>query len=84
MQIGLNQNVKHEGKWFHVQTEDVPARESVVTQVFVDGQIVHTYAFPYAEWKSDANWEDRVHEQAKKQHSIMVMAVNRGRLNEKK
>lgn len=83
MQIGLNQNVKHEEKWYHVQTEDVPDRESVVTQVFVDGRIVHTYAFPYGEWKSSANWENMVREQAKKQHSLMVMAVNRGRLDGK-
>lgn len=80
MQIGLNQNVTLDGRTYHVQTEDVADRSELVSQVFLDGRVLHTYRSPYGEWKSEPDWEKRVQEQAQKQHTLMVAATMRGRL----
>ncbi len=76
----MDQNVEADGLHYHVQTEDVEDRCEVVTQVFMDGKVLHTYRLPYTEWKAETGWEAKVEEQAKKQHTLMVAAVMRGRL----
>jgi len=78
--IGFNENVEVEGRRYHVQTEDVGDRSEVVSQVFLDGQVLHTYRVSYADWRTEPGWEQRVADQAKRQHTLMVAAAMRGRL----
>lgn len=78
--IGLNQNVAADGYIFHVQTEDVPERGELVTQVFLEGRVLHTYSHAYGGWKARDDWRDRVAAQARRQHTVMVAAIMRGRL----
>lgn len=80
MQIGFNDNVESEGRTYHVQTEDVGDRSEVVSQVFLDGRVMHTYRISYADWKAEAGWEKRVEDQARRQHTLMVAAAMRGRV----
>lgn len=80
MKIGHNQNIPYEGKLYHVQTEDVEDRLEVVTQVFLDGRIIHTYRVSYQPWQHEIGWQEKVAQQAKKQHTLMAAAVMRGRL----
>jgi len=82
VEIGFNQNVPAHGKLYHVQTEDVEATAEIVTHVFMDGRILHTYRLSYADWKTAGSWQDRVAEQAKKQHTLMVAAIHRGRFEQ--
>jgi hypothetical protein len=83
MPTGYNENVEVEGLRYHVQTEDVGDRNEIVSQVFLDGRVLHTYRFPYADWRQEAGWEQRVAEQARRQHALMVAAAERGRLKPK-
>jgi hypothetical protein len=80
MLIGFNENVAVEGRSYHVQTEDVSDRNEIVSQVFLEGRVLHTYRVGYADWKAEPGWEQRVAEQAKRQHTLMVAAAVRGRL----
>lgn len=80
MPIGLNQNVAVGEHCFHVQTEQVPDRDEVVSHVFLGGRVLHTYRYPYAAWKGRADWLKRVEAQALRQHAVMVAAVKRGRV----
>lgn len=80
MQTGFNENVEVEGRRYHVQTEDVGDRSEIVSQVFLEGQVLHTYRVSYADWRQEAGWEQRVVEQARRQHTLMVAAAMRGRL----
>jgi hypothetical protein len=80
MLTGFNENVEVEGRHYHVQTEDVNDRSEIVSQVFLDGQVLHTYRVSYADWRAEPGWEQRVAQQAKRQHTLMVAAAMRGRL----
>jgi len=80
MLIGFNENVEADGLTFHVQTEDVSDRAEIVSQVFLEGRVLHTYRVEYGDWKSEPGWEQRVAAQAKRQHELMVAATQRGRL----
>jgi hypothetical protein len=80
MPTGFNDNVESEGRTYHVQTEDVSDRDEIVSQVFLEGQVMHTYRVSYAEWKGEAGWEQRVTDQARRQHTLMVAAAMRGRV----
>jgi len=80
MLIGFNERVEAEGREYHVQTEDVSDRAEIVSQVFLAGQVLHTYRVSYADWKGEPGWEQRVSEQAKRQHALMVAATQRGRI----
>lgn len=83
MSFGLNQNVDADGHQFHVQTEDVPDRDEVVSHVFLGGRVLHTYRYCYADWKADVDWRDKVLAKARRQHAVMVAAVERGRVTPK-
>jgi hypothetical protein len=80
MLTGFNENVEVEGRHYHVQTEDVSDRTEIVSQVFLDGEVLHTYRVSYADWRAETGWEQRVADQAKRQHTLMVAAAMRGRL----
>lgn len=80
MLIGFNENVETGGHEYHVQTEDVTERDEIVSQVFLEGRVLHTYRVSYADWKGEPNWEARVAEQARRQHALMVAATQRGRI----
>jgi hypothetical protein len=80
MRTGFNDNVESEGRTYHVQTEDVSDRDEIVSQVFLEGQVMHTYRVSYAEWKGETGWEQRVADQARRQHTLMVAAAMRGRV----
>jgi hypothetical protein len=81
MRIGFNEKVEAGGLAYHVQTEDVSDRDEIVSQVFLDGRVLHTYRVSYADWKAEEGWEARVSEQAKRQHALMVAATQRGRIS---
>jgi len=81
MLIGFNERVEAGGLAYHVQTEDVTDRAEIVSQVFLDGRVLHTYRISYADWKAEPGCEQRVAEQAKRQHALMVAATQRGRIS---
>jgi len=81
--VGYNDNVLHQGRVFHVQTEDAGARRGyVVTHLFADGgRVVKTAKQPYPQ-QSDG--EERVAELRalmRHQHEAMIAAVQGGELD---
>src|SRR6187431_65531 len=74
--LGFNNNVRHKGRVFHVQTEDSGVRHPhVITHLFADGgRILKTMKTSYAEHLNEANLRDVVHQLMKEQHKAMFVA----------
>lgn len=81
--LGFNNNVKHKGRVFHVQTEDSGVRHPhVITHLFADGgRILKTLKTSYAEHLNEANLRDIVHQLMKEQHKAMFVALRDGQFD---
>lgn len=81
--LGFNNNVKHKGRVFHVQTEDSGVRHPhVITHLFADGgRILKTLKTSYAEHLDQANLRDIVHQLMKEQHKAMFVALRDGQFD---
>lgn len=81
--LGFNNNVKHKGRVFHVQTEDSGVRHPhVITHLFADGgRILKTLKTSYAEHLNEANLRDIVHQLMKDQHKAMFVALRDGQFD---
>lgn len=81
--LGFNNNVKHKGRVFHVQTEDSGVRHPhVITHLFADGgRILKTLKTSYAEHINEANLRDIVHQLMKEQHKAMFVALRDGQFD---
>jgi len=45
--------------------------------------VLHTFATNYEDWRQTPGWQQRVADQASRQHAVMVAAAMRGRFTEK-
>lgn len=79
-QLGFNNNVKHKGRLFHVQTEDSGLRRPhVITHLFADGgRILKTTKTSYAEHVESPNVVETVIAMMKEQHKAMFVALRDG------
>jgi hypothetical protein len=82
--LGFNNNVKHRGRLFHIQTEDSGVRHPhVITHLFMDGgRILKTFKTSYAEHVGSARLGDLVRELMKQQHKKMFLALREGQFDE--
>jgi hypothetical protein len=82
-QLGFNNNVKHKGRVFHVQTEDSGVRHPhVITHLFADGgRILKTMKTSYAEHLNEDNLRDVVQQLMKEQHKAMFVALRDGQFD---
>jgi hypothetical protein len=78
--LGYNNNVRHKGKVFHIQTEDSGVRYShVITHLFMDGgRILKSVKTSYAEYAASERRAEIVREMMKQQHKAMFMALREG------
>jgi hypothetical protein len=77
--LGYNTNVRHNGKLFHIQTEDSGIdHPHIITHLFVEGTILGTKKTTYDELLDDANREDRVRQLMKNQHKAMFIELRDG------
>lgn len=81
--LGFNNNVKHKGRVFHVQTEDSGVRHPhVITHLFADGgRILKSMKTSYAEHLNEANLRDIVHQLMNEQHKAMFVALRDGQFD---
>jgi hypothetical protein len=81
--LGFNNNVKHKGRVFHIQTEDSGIKHPhVITHLFADGgRILKTTKTSYAEHLSEANMQQVVHQLMKEQHKAMFIALRDGQFD---
>jgi hypothetical protein len=82
--LGYNNNVKHKGKVYHIQTEDSGVRHPhVITHLFTDGgRIVKSTKTSYSEHVGVANMTEVVRNLMKEQHKAMFIALRDGQFDE--
>lgn len=82
--VGFNNNVKHKGRIFHVQTEDSGVnRPRITTHLFADGgRIVKTARTDYSEYIGRPDMSAVVRRLMKEQHKGMFIALRDGQLDE--
>src|SRR5580704_4497727 len=81
--LGYNNNVRHKGKVFHVQTEDSGVKYGhIITQLFMDGgRILKSVKTSYAEYIASERRGEIVREMMKQQHKAMFIALRDGRFD---
>jgi hypothetical protein len=81
--LGFNNNVKHRGKLFHIQTEDSGIRHPhVITHLFMDGgRILKTIKTSYAEHLGSDKLQQVVRDLMKEQHKMMFIALRDGQFD---
>jgi hypothetical protein len=82
--LGFNDNVRHRGQVFHIQTEDSGVRyPHVITHLFADGgRILKTVKTSYAEHVGSERLGEHVAEVMKRQHRAVFIALRDGRLDD--
>ena len=81
--LGFNNNVRHRGRIFHIQTEDSGVKNPrIVTHLFADGgRIIKTARTEYAEHVARPDMQPFVRSLMKEQHKGMFTALRMGELD---
>lgn len=81
--LGFNNNVRHRGRVFHIQTEDSGVKSPrIVTHLFADGgRIIKTARTSYAELVGKSDLAQTVRQMMKEQHRSMFAALRAGELD---
>jgi hypothetical protein len=81
--LGFNNNVRHKGRVFHIQTEDSGVRHPhIITHLFADGgRILKTTKTSYAEHIGTSNMAETVRAMMQEQHKAMFIALRDGQFD---
>ncbi len=81
--LGFNNNVKHRGRLFHIQTEDSGVKHPhVITHLFMDGgRILKTVKTSYAQHVGSDKVSEVVRDLMKEQHKMMFIALRDGQFD---
>ncbi len=81
--LGFNNNFKHKGQVYHIQTEDSGVKHPhIITHLFADGgRILKSIKTSYASVVEDAGMADIVRAMMKEQHKAMVIALRDGQFD---
>jgi hypothetical protein len=81
--LGFNNNVKHRGRLFHIQTEDSGVRHPhVITHLFMDGgRILKSVKTSYAQHVGSDRLSEVVRDLMKEQHKMMFIALRDGQFD---
>jgi hypothetical protein len=81
--LGFNNNVKHQGRIFHVQTEDSGINKPhILTHLFADGgRIIKSTRTDYSEHIGRKDMGTVVRRMMKEQHKAMFIALRDGQLD---
>lgn len=82
--LGYNNNVRHRGRVFHIQTEDSGVNHPhIITHLFMDGgRILKSVKKSYAEHVGTDNMNEVVRAMMKEQHKAMFVALRDGQFDE--
>ena len=82
--LGYNNNVRHKGRVFHIQTEDSGINHPhIITHLFMDGgRILKSIKTSYAEHVGTDAMSDKVRAMMKDQHKAMFIALRDGQYDE--
>jgi hypothetical protein len=83
MITGFNTDVRHDGRIYHVQTED-RGRENPVLEslVYIGGTIVAKKSTPYSNQLSSGATEEMIASLLKRQHQVIIAAIKAGRIED--
>jgi hypothetical protein len=80
---GFNTDVPHEGRVYHVQTEDRRAGDPVFESlVYVGGSIVAKKLTPYSDKLNEGATEEILASLLKRQHQVIIAAIKAGRIED--
>lgn len=81
--LGFNNNVRHKGRVFHIQTEDSGIRHPhIITHLFADGgRILKTTKTSYAEHIGHEALTETVRAMMQEQHKAMFIALRDGKFD---
>jgi hypothetical protein len=83
MITGFNTDVPHEGRVYHVQTEDRRAGDPMFESlVYVGGSIVAKKLTPYSDKLSEGATEETIASLLKRQHQVIIAAIKAGRIED--
>src|SRR5689334_10379365 len=83
MITGFNTDVPHEGRVYHVQTEDRRTGDPVFESlVYVGGSIVAKKLTPYSDKLNDGATEETLASLLKRQHQVIIAAIKAGRIED--
>lgn len=83
-QVGFNNNVRHKGRVFHIQTEDSGTTYArITTHLFADGgRILRSQRTEYGELLGSEELPELLRRRMKEQHRDMFMALREGRFDQ--
>jgi len=80
---GFNTDVQHEGRVYHVQTEDRGEENPVLESlVYIGGTIVAKKATPYSDRLQQGATEDVIASLLRRQHQVIIAAIKAGRIED--
>jgi hypothetical protein len=81
--LGFNNNVRHKGRVFHIQTEDSGIRHPhIITHLFADGgRILKTTKTSYTEHLGQERLAETVRAMMQEQHKAMFIALRDGQFD---
>jgi hypothetical protein len=83
MITGFNTDVRHDGRIYHVQTEDRGLKNPVLESlVYIGGTIVAKKSTPYSEQLSSGASEEAIASLLKRQHQVIIAAIKAGRIED--
>ncbi len=78
---GFNETIRYNGRIYHAQTEDLGVKKAqIVSQIFCDGQILHTEKADYSHLLDSANLQLEVKKLLIKQHRNLHRIIKQGQL----
>lgn len=82
-QLGFNNNVRHRGRVFHIQTEDSGVKHPhIITHLFADGgRILKSTKTSYAEFLGEEELSKKVRSLMQEQHKAMFIALRAGKFD---
>lgn len=82
-QLGFNNNVRHKGRVFHIQTEDSGVKHPhIITHLFVEGgRILKSQKTSYAEFLGEEELSKKVRSLMQEQHKAMFIALRAGKFD---
>ncbi|HEU4400946.1 MAG TPA: hypothetical protein VFT43_02460 [Candidatus Polarisedimenticolia bacterium] len=84
MVTGFNTDVEHEGRIYHVQTEDKGLENPIIeTLIYMGGEILAARRSSYADLKAQEVSEKQIAERIETQHNRMILDIKEGMYSKK-
>ncbi len=84
MVTGFNTDVRHQGRVYHVQTEDKGVGNPVIeTLIYLGGEILAARRTSYADLLAKGAGEKEVAERIESQHNRMILDIKEGKYEDK-